>query len=208
MAKQVWNCALFDNMVRGSIGAPFGYKGENAFDPIGIAPASSPNDITAISGDSQELAKQVLANKNINLDVGRLVRQDVEAAAKGENGSAGVKTSAAIFKLLLAIADKHSIVPTAIQSGGTGHCKNTPKSGCPNDPHYTGDGIDLGAMDGKLLTGRDPGSLEIIRIAGSVHPKGSGVGQTNCGSANLPDSFITFTDSCNHLHVQVPKGTP
>ena len=30
-AKQVWNCALFDNMVSTGMGALYGYKGENAF---------------------------------------------------------------------------------------------------------------------------------------------------------------------------------
>jgi hypothetical protein len=166
-------------------------------------------DTSDISGNAQELAKQVLANKNINLSVGRLVQSDVEAAAAGKNGSAGEQTSSAIFKLLLAVAKNHSVVITAIQSGGTGHCNDTPKSSCPNDAHYTGDGIDLGVLDGKMLTGRDSGSVAILKTAFKVLPKGSAFGQNTCGpSPTLPSGFTSFYDTCNHLHIQVPKGTP
>jgi hypothetical protein len=31
IAKQVYNCALLDNTVRGGIGALYGYKGEDAY---------------------------------------------------------------------------------------------------------------------------------------------------------------------------------
>ncbi len=31
LAKKVWNCALFDNSVRGGMGAQYGYKGEDAY---------------------------------------------------------------------------------------------------------------------------------------------------------------------------------
>ena len=163
---------------------------------------------SAVSGDAQELAQQVLNNNKISLS-GRLVREDVQAAAKDENGSADVKTSSVIFALLLEIAKNHTVTVSALQSGGTGHCHNTPKAQCPDNGHYNGDAIDFSSLDGKPLTGRDSGSVAIIGIAGKVLPKGTGIGQSNCGSTvNLPDGFNTFEDSCNHLHIQVPKGTP
>ena len=176
---------------------------------VGSSENCSTQTNTQVSGDAKSLAQQILSNKNIQL-TGRLVLQDVQAAANGQPGSAGVMTSSAILKLILAVGQSHSVTVSAIQSGGTGHCNNTPKAACPNDPHYTGDAVDFSALDGKALTGRDPGSIIIIQAAASILPSGSGIGQNNCGGHTpaLPDGFITFPDSCNHLHIQVPKGTP
>jgi hypothetical protein len=161
-----------------------------------------------VSGSAQELATQILANDKISL-TGRLVKEDIEAASKDKNGSAEVKMSAAILGLILAVAKDHTVVVNALQSGGTGHCDNTPKSGCPNNGHYNGVAIDFGKLDGKTLTGRDSGSVAIIKIANGILPKGTGYGQSTCGgSVTLPDGFTEFKDSCDHLHIQVPKGTP
>jgi murein DD-endopeptidase MepM/ murein hydrolase activator NlpD len=41
LAKKVWNCAVFDNTIRGGIGALYGYKGEGAF-AMGAGSAVSP----------------------------------------------------------------------------------------------------------------------------------------------------------------------
>jgi hypothetical protein len=163
-------------------------------------------------GDPQALAKQILTNKNVSL-FGRYVLEDVQAAADGKPGSAGVMTSAAILQLIANVGQNHSVVITAIQSGGTGHCNDTPKSACPGDPHYNGDGIDFGSIDGTVLQGRDPGSVEIIKIAENTLPSGSRFGQdpkadASCGpELTLAAGFSEVADSCNHLHVDVPKGT-
>lgn len=177
---------------------------------LGNSQATSSSAGAATSNASaRDAAKQILASGNVDTSFNSSIKADLQAAADGKNGTAGVPTSAAILNLILAVSKDHKVALTAIQSNGQGHCKNTPKSGCPNDPHYTGDGVDFGSLDGATVTGRDAGSITIMKIAFGVLPKGSGFGQSNCGTTpKLPDGFITFNDSCNHLHVQVVKGTP
>ncbi|MGH7195721.1 MAG: hypothetical protein ACREGA_02985 [Candidatus Saccharimonadales bacterium] len=156
---------------------------------------------------TQQVAQQILTTKNISL-TGRDVQQDIQDAANGKKGSAGVMTSSAILKLILTVGQKHKVTLSAIQSGGSGHCNNTAKASCPNDPHYNGDAVDFSQLDGKALTGRDSGSLAILSIAEGVLPSGSAIGQSQCGTTPpLPAGWTTFEDTCNHLHVQVPKGT-
>lgn len=168
------------------------------------------------SGSSQQLAQQILANKNI-IAAGTDVLQDLQAAAAGNPGSAGVPTSTAILQLIATVGQSHQVAITAIQSGGDGHCfkgaEAQPKSACPSDPHYNGDAVDFGALDNIGLTGRDAGSITIMKAAFNLLPSGSGFGQSQCGNqytnnSQLPNGDITFTDACNHLHVQVPAGTP
>lgn len=166
--------------------------------------------VTATPGTTQDIAKLILANNNVNLGGGRDVKQDIQAAADNKPGSAGAMTSLAILQLVQAIAQNHSVVISAIQSGGTGHCNNTPKASCPTDSHYNGDGIDFSMVDGAPLSGRDDRSLVIANIAMKILPPGSAFGQSNCPGAKLTLSagFTEFSDTCNHLHVQVPAGTP
>jgi hypothetical protein len=152
------------------------------------------------NGSAQELARQILSNKNIQLS-GRLVAQDIHAAANNRPGSAGVYTSAIILRLIVAVGASHSVQISAIQSGGTGHTTGS--------LHYFGDAVDFSALDGRLLTGRDSGSISIMRISFSILPAGSGFGQSQCGiTPPLPSGITTFPDTCNHLHVQVPRGAP
>lgn len=175
----------------------------------GFGTAGSSGSTSGSSASSaQQLAQQVLANKNIQLS-GRDVLQDVQAAAAGQPGTAGVMTSAMVLQLITTVGQGHAVVISAIQSGGTGHCGGQSQSTCPSDPHYNGDAVDFSGLDGKALTGRDPGSTTIISLTENILPSGSGYGQSECGiTPPLPNGITTFTDTCDHLHVQVPKGTP
>lgn len=170
--------------------------------------------VSPVSGDAQQLAQGILNNPNIDLTTySSSVLQDVKDAAAGKPGTAGAMTSAALLQLIATLGQTHKVMITAIQSDGQGHCNNTPKSACPDDPHYTGDAVDFGSLDGVTISGRNPPSITVMRTAFTVLPKGSGFGQDQCGSqystnSELPDGFTTFDDTCNHLHVQVPKGTP
>lgn len=187
-----------------------GGSNSNGGGDLNTGPICSTSTITPVSGNAQSLAQQILNNSNIDLDcLSPTVSQDVQAAAAGKVGTAGAMTSSAILQLIATVGQSHKVCVTAIQSGGQGHCNNTPKSACPNDPHYTGDAVDFGNLDGQALSGRDPGSLTIMNIAFSVLPGGSGFGQSQCGSTPpLPNGDITFEDTCDHLHVQVRSGTP
>lgn len=163
------------------------------------------------SGNAQQLAQQILGNNNIDLSsYSSSVLQDVKDAAAGKPGTAGAMTSAALLQLIATIGQNHKVMITAIQSDGQGHCNDTPKSACPTDPHYNGDAVDFGSLDGVSITGRNAPALTIIKIAEGVLPKGSGFGQQGCPGTqvSMPPGFTQFGDTCNHLHVQVPKGTP
>jgi hypothetical protein len=170
--------------------------GTTSIDTTGTSPLGT----TPVPGNAQALAKQILHNSNIQL-VGRLVLQDIQAAANNQLGSAGAMTSSEILRLIATVGQSHKVSITALQSGGTGHSSNS--------LHYNGDAVDFGALDGRSLSGRDIGSLAIMEIGFNVLPSGSGFGQSNCGPTPLlPAGFTTFADSCDHLHVQVPRGTP
>jgi hypothetical protein len=171
-------------------------------------PSSTDTTTTPTTSNAQQLAQQIMANSKISL-TGRLVEADIQDAANGNVGTAGVMTSTAILQLINTIGQSHSVAISAIQSGGSGHCNNTPKSSCPNDPHYTGDAVDFDILDGIDITGRNSPALTIMKIAEGILPTGSAFGQKQCGpTPTLPSGWTTFDDTCNHLHVQVPAGTP
>jgi hypothetical protein len=182
----------------------------------GDSSSSSPTTTASSAGttvSAQQLAQQVLQNSKINLGYTTSVKEDIEDAAAGKPGTAGAMTSAAILQLIATIGQTHDVAITAIQSDGQGHCDGEPKSACPNDPHYKGDAVDFGSLDGTMITGRNPPAITIMQQAFTLLPSGSGFGQDECGSqysttAELPNKDITFSDTCNHLHVQVPAGTP
>jgi hypothetical protein len=162
--------------------------------------SNNSNNTNPASGDAQDLAKIILNNKNIGLTCySASVKQDVQAAADGKAGTAGVKTSSAVLKLIATVGQSHKVCITAIQSNGGGHS--------PDSLHYAGDAVDFGNLDGIAITGRNGPALTIIRIAFDILDQGS-IGQSQCGSTpTLPSGWTTFTDACNHLHVQVPRGT-
>jgi hypothetical protein len=167
---------------------------------------------TPSTGDAQQLAKEILANNKIDLSyvgsAGVSPKDDVEAAAEGKVGTAGVMTDARILQLIAAIGQNHSVQVTAIQSGGTGHCGGKDKAACPDDPHYIGKAVDIDKLDGSPVQGRNGPSITIIKIAENTWTGGR-FGQSTCpgSTAPLPNGWITFPDTCNHLHLDV-VGTP
>jgi hypothetical protein len=161
----------------------------------------------SVSASTQQLAQEILANTKI-IKSGRLVMDDLQLTAKGQMGTANAPMSATILQMIANLGKNHSVVVNALQSGGTGHCHNTPKAQCPDNAHYNGRGVDFGALDGEKTNGRDTPSLTIITEISPLLVPGSGLGQSNCGAdPALPAGVITFADSCDHLHVQVPRGT-
>jgi hypothetical protein len=171
---------------------------------LGLSSSSAPSTeqpSSAVSGDAKHLADLILNNKNIDLTcLSASVKQDVESAAQGKPGTAGAMTSSVILNLIATVGQSHKLCVTAIQSGGQGHTSGS--------YHYSGDAVDFGNLDGTRLTGRDSASVTILNQAGSMLPSGTGVGQSQCGSTpTLPKGWTSFTDTCNHLHIQVPRGT-
>lgn len=202
-------------LIKATVGSAGGYYDTSLLtqdDLADVNSSTSSTPTTATSDNARQLANKILSNNNIQL-AGRDVSTDMQDAANGKPGTANVMTSTAILQLIATVGQNHNITISAIQSGGTGHCNNQPKSVCPNDPHYNGDAVDFSSLDGTGITGRNPPAITIMKLAFNVLPSGSGFGQNECGSqyttsSELPNNDITFYDTCNHLHVQVPKGTP
>ena len=181
--------------------------------PAGCAsrlPTSSPPSPAATRAtlpSAARLAGQVLDNPGVTLD-GEQVRPDVEHTAAGQPGSAGAPVSATVLGLILHLAVDHSVRVTALETGGHGHR--------PDSAHYTGDAVDLGSLDGHRLRGRDPHSLTALDAVTPELPPGSAIGQSTCQPPpaeqalvrTLPAGVTTFPDSCDHLHLQVPAGSP
>jgi hypothetical protein len=145
-------------------------------------------------------AKRILANSNIS-EHGRDVVADLRDAAAGRVGSSGAPLSATLLSLVAELGQYHTVTITALESGGTGHAANS--------LHYSGDAVDLGTLDGVTITGRNAPSITIIKELDLLMPAGSAFGQAQCGvTPPLPPGISTFDDTCNHLHIQVPRGTP
>lgn len=200
-------------LIEAAVGSAGGLFDSSNLTPDDLADASgSTTTVTTptTSGNAQQLAQQILSNNNIDLTcLSSSVQQDVQDAANGQPGTAGAMTSAGILQVIAAVGQNHKVCVTAIQSDGQGHCNDEPKSVCPNDPHYTGNAVDFGSLDGVAITGRNAPALTIMQIADSTLSTGA-FGQSQCGATPpLPTGWSDFEDTCNHLHVQdiVPNGS-
>ena len=151
-------------------------------------------------GSAASYASQILANPGI-VKSGRLVQTDLQDAAAGKAGSSGALLSATLLSLITELGQHHTVTLTALESGGTGHTAGS--------LHYSGDAVDIGALDGVTVTGRNGPSITIIKELDALLPPGSAFGQSECGTTPpLPEGVSTFQDTCNHLHIQVPRNTP
>jgi len=145
------------------------------------------------------LARYLLSSPQVTLN-GGYVAADLNAAAANKAGSSGALLSVKLLSVLTKLSLKHSFMITALESGGGGHSGGS--------LHYSGDAVDFGRFDGNYASGRDAGSVAAINLMKGLLPSGSGFGQSQCGATpNLPAGITTFPDACNHLHVQVPRGT-
>ncbi len=133
-AKTVWNCALFDNTVRGGMSARYGYAGENALQNNQSTGASTVGT-TIISGDAQQLAQEILANDKIS-KTGRYVMDDLKHTANGQPAYGDVTLD---LKMLQFMADLGKTTPftiTSITGEGSGHTDGS--------NHYSGKAVDFG----------------------------------------------------------------
>ena len=146
-------------------------------------------------------ASQILSNPRITMTYSPTIRTDLQDAAAGRAGTAGAPLSATLLSLVAELGQHHSVALTALESNGTGHAAGS--------YHYSGDAVDIGSLDGVTVTGRNAPSITIIKELEGLLPPGSAFGQSECGSTPpLPTGVSTFQDTCNHLHIQVPRGTP
>lgn len=124
---------------------------------------------------------------------------DPSVGQKGPGGSTTVQPL--ILQIILAAGSGHSVGVLEIAGGVHG----------THQAHYTGHAVDFTMFNGQHLTGRNQPSLDLIQVILSLLPSGSAIGQSQCGP--LPSSLAkelqahhiqVITDSCGHVHVQVP----
>jgi hypothetical protein len=142
------------------------------------------------------LAQMLLANPRVTKNEA-FVRHDLEAAARGAAGSAGRPIDAALLRMLVVLAQRHSFSISALESGGSGHARGS--------RHFTGRAVDINVLDGQHVNGRNAAALTIIATVAPLMPPGSRFGQSNCGpTPPLPAGVGTIPDGCNHLHIDLP----
>jgi hypothetical protein len=179
--------------------------------PSGSA-TTTPTPAAPISGSAQQAAQALISNSNIGKS-GRDVTTDLQDAANGQPGTAGVPVSQLLLSALASLAQSHSFDISAIESGGTGHCVTNgvslPKSACPTDPHYQGDAADIDTYDGASLDGSNAASNKFQNDIAQFLPDGSRFGMAkypvgSYGSVSIDSkTFHTFNDSPDHVHVDV-----
>ncbi|MFD1716036.1 hypothetical protein ACFSBZ_16295 [Amnibacterium flavum] len=72
--------------------------------------------------------------------------------------------------------------------------------------HWIGNGgraVDFYSLAGLPVTGGDARSLQLLAILDPMVPAGTRAGQVGCRPATALQHFTQFTDSCDHLHLDV-----
>lgn len=156
---------------------------------------------TLPSGEVQELAQQLLDTGNITGDPKYI--QQIKNVAEGKGGC---NVDEKILSSLLVLA-KDLKMNVSISSLNR-KCTNVLTASGTGSWHYRdggGHAVDIQAINGSALTGRDTNSVKIIKHLAPLLPEGSGFGQSTCPgqSVKLPSGIKQFKDSCNHLHIQV-----
>ncbi len=70
--------------------------------------------------------------------------------------------------------------------------------------HYANGGghaVDFFLLDGQSLSGGDAQSVKLIQALDPIVPPLTNVGQSECRSSLSLTNFVSFDDTCNHLHI-------
>jgi len=168
---------------------------------------------TLASGNSQQLADQILKNKNITFDYGPNGEvaqpfKDLQAGKLASNnmGCPATEVSVHILQEILLLAQQHKLQISALT---TDHpCGNV---------HTIGRAVDIDYLDGQSLgTGNGPNLIDSYNTTGAntlmadalpALPDGSAYG--DCDGHSIPTGgkkIVFFPDNCNHVHTTVPPG--
>lgn len=163
----------------------------------------------AIGGTSQQIAQLLVGYTNS----GQLtywagapfpIKDQIGNIANGTASSA-CQLAPSILKLIAsAIQTFGSVQINDLNrhcSGETTHADFT--------PHYTGNAVDFGSVGGHVTTGDDAWSVQLIQLADTVLPVGSGAGQEQCRPYIPGLRHITrqFDDDCSHQHIDIGRDT-
>lgn len=111
----------------------------NAIDQLGqmqeVTSNGAPPTGPTVSGDSQQLAQQVLDNNKVS-KTGRYVTEDLSNTAAGKPAYGSVNISLNILQFLAELGNTTSYTITSITGAGSGHSSGS--------NHYSGNAVDLG----------------------------------------------------------------
>lgn len=169
-----------------------------------------------INDSKQQIAQRIVDKGNVQYIENPV--PTIESIADGsvdpDNEPCGINIY--ILKIIDAVTDEHSIKISSINRQCSSH---VPNGSSTASRHYAGNGsaIDIAVADGVITDGRNAKSRELLDIilpilaqAAEVGGGVSAVGQSNCGDPiRLPVGVITFSDFCNHIHIEVvPTADP
>jgi len=164
--------------------------------------------------DKKALAQKIVAKNKITYlgDVQPILDRIADGSVDADSEPCGININ--ILRIIDMITDKHSIKISDINR----HCTESLASS-RGSRHFAGNGsaIDIAVIDGVSTNGRDANAMSIINmvmplLSESAVSTGSfsQLGQGNCGATpGLGASVRTISDSCNHLHIDLPpKSDP
>jgi hypothetical protein len=157
-------------------------------------PASAAGSATAlstspVSNDAQAVAKEILANNNIDYIFS--AKEDVTLASEGKNGTNGAPIDIRALQIVAALGKKHKLIVSAYESHGQGHHAGS--------DHYSGHAVDIANIDGALaftnITDFWPEFKDYA--SGAVFLQG------DCPGAKAAPAGMNRQpgDTCNHQHI-------
>lgn len=195
---------LMDDMVANGLTC---YRSEDdicsTIQTSGDAVTETPTDPAIIvSGDAQELARAVLNSDAVTGDP-RYMAQIADVA----RGDTGCNVNPTILKLLAGMVQKgYSYYISSLNR----FCTGVLTASGTASYHYSdggGHAVDFSIINGVASTGGTANDIRFLKDAAEFMPSDSGVGQVNCRAPlTLPAGISQFNDSCNHVHIQVPKA--
>ncbi len=156
-----------------------------------------------ITGSSRELAKQILANKNITLANG--YDQQVKAYA---NGDTSCHLNPHLLQMIATVGIDYKITISSFNRFCTGILTASGNYSL----HYRnggGNAVDISMVDGSAATGGRPVDIKFMNAALKTFDTDLKIqlGQVNCRSTSvsIPSGLqvVQIDDSCNHIHIGV-----
>jgi hypothetical protein len=184
-------------------------NGANANNPDGVN--EDTGTIGSIpAGTTVQLAQQIVNSPNISFQTPQ-GRQDFQQIVNtgAQTGCGGVQINPRLLGTVLALSTKYKLVLGVVVNGHR----------CNNGQHPKGNAIDINGvnpLDGGPQTGNsvefNSGEMPTLKRfyvdAGKLLSDGGGggLGQKGCfsgGNPLLPNNVQFFTDTCNHIHMDV-----
>ena len=163
----------------------------------GVSESSNNGDLP--SGTAQELAQQVVDSPNFSSDA-RYTKQIQDVA----DGKSDCNVNPTILSLLVTILKDYKITVSSLNRRCTGVMAGA-GSGSKHFIDGGGHAVDISIVDGTASTGGTANDKKLINSIKGQLPSGSGIGQKQCRSGvSLPSGIREFTDTCNHIHIDVP----